>query len=90
MSKDLTPRQKEVLGVIIRSYEKRGMAPTIREFMPRIGVASARGVTGHLDALERKGYIHREAFEVRAIKVLRDLDGDHVKMTTVFTKVVPE
>ncbi|MCA9390512.1 transcriptional repressor LexA, partial [candidate division WWE3 bacterium] len=48
-----------------------GFPPTIRELRDEIGVSSLRGVTVHLDALERKGFIERNS-KARGLRVLRN------------------
>jgi repressor LexA len=67
---ELTSRQQKVLNTIIRNIESTGFPPTIRELREKIGVTSLRGVTVHLDALERKGYIERNS-KARGLRVLR-------------------
>ena len=59
MAKGLTDRQQEVLEAIRDAIERQGFPPTIRELQAELGIGSLRGVTIHLDALERKGYISR-------------------------------
>jgi len=62
----LTARQAEVLGVLERSIHTRGYPPTIREMGAELGIRSPQGVSDHLAALERKGYIHRTAAQSRS------------------------
>lgn len=59
MAKGLTDRQQEVLEAIRTSIERQGFPPTIRELQTELRIGSLRGVTIHLDALERKGFISR-------------------------------
>lgn len=66
----LTGRQQIVLSFIVEQIEGSGFPPTIREIRDAIGVSSLRGVTVHLDALERKGYIERNS-KARGLRVLR-------------------
>lgn len=66
----LTIRQKEILeylGVHTRDY---GYPPTVREICRATGLKSPRSVSQHLQALERKGYIHRGRDKSRAIRFL--------------------
>ena len=56
----LTARQREVLEVIGEYIAEKGYPPSIRDLMPRLGISSLRGVTIHLQALEKKGWIERE------------------------------
>jgi len=60
MAKTLTARQQAILQFIVDYTQKRGYPPSIREIGTHFDIASLRGVTVHLDALEKKGYISRE------------------------------
>lgn len=59
MAKGLTKRQEEILDFILHYVETEGYPPSIREIGQNFEIGSLRGVTVHLDALERKGYISR-------------------------------
>lgn len=59
MAKGLTKRQEEILEFILQYVETEGYPPSIREIGQRFDIGSLRGVTVHLDALERKNYISR-------------------------------
>ena len=69
MARNLTARQREVLEAITSYVAQRGYPPSIRELRSSLGISSLRGVTIHLDALERKGWIERER-RSRSIRVL--------------------
>ena len=64
----LTQRQKQVLE-LIRRHLHEGAPPTIRELREGLKLNSLRGVTIHLDALVRKGYIQRSR-QARGIRLL--------------------
>jgi len=66
----LTKRQRQILNFITKEIEKKGYPPSIREIGKRMGISSLRGVTIHLDALERKGYIVRRPHKSRGIEIL--------------------
>lgn len=59
MAKGLTTRQEEILDFVLHYVETEGYPPSIREIGTKFSIGSLRGVTVHLDALERKGYISR-------------------------------
>lgn len=59
MSRGLTHRQQEVLQFVQSYIQENGFPPSIREIGRAVGINSLRGVTVHLDALKRKGYIER-------------------------------
>lgn len=69
MAKGLTDRQEKILQYVLEYVESQGYPPSIREIGARFEIGSLRGVTVHLDALERKGYISRSNTP-RSIKVV--------------------
>jgi len=69
MAKGLTKKQQDILEYVLDYVEKTGYPPSIREIGKDFGIGSLRGVTVHLDALERKGYISRSNLP-RSIKVV--------------------
>jgi repressor LexA len=56
---ELTDRQKEVFDFLRSFQAEHGWMPSLREIAVELGVSSLNGVAGHLDALERKGWIVR-------------------------------
>jgi repressor LexA len=69
MTRGLTDKQDRILKFIVEYVNDRGYPPSIREIGNSFGISSLRGVTVHLDALERKGYIKR-ASTSRSITVI--------------------
>jgi len=67
--KQLTARQREVLRAITDYRAEKGYIPSIRELGKMLGISSLRGVTIHLAALEKKGWIERESTS-RSIRIL--------------------
>ena len=55
----LTDRQAQVLGFITDYIVGHGYPPAQREIMRRFGIRSTRGVSRHLEALEKKGCLAR-------------------------------
>lgn len=70
----LTPRQDAILGHIIRYLLENHHGPSIREIGATMGIASTNGVSDHLRALIRKGYVARSP-STPALKILRWPDG---------------
>lgn len=66
--KDLTRRQKQVLDYIVDQIDEAGYPPTIREIGEHMGIRSTNGVSDHLRALERKGYLIRDESKSRALR----------------------
>ena len=69
MSKQLTKRQRTVLETIRSWIREQGYPPTIRELGKLLGIRSLRGVTTHLDAIAKKGFLKRES-RARGIRLL--------------------
>jgi repressor LexA len=67
MAIGLTDRQLEVLRFIANEIEERGYPPTIREIGEALEIASTNGVNDHLKALEKKGFLQRDAAKSRAL-----------------------
>lgn len=56
---DLTRRQQQVLALLQKKIRDNGVPPSIREIGRELQISSLRGVTCHLEALEKKGYLRR-------------------------------
>ena len=69
MAKQLTTRQQNVLEAIRSWIREHGYPPTIRELGSKLSIKSLRGVTTHLDAIAKKGYLKRES-RARSISLL--------------------
>ncbi|PXY19753.1 transcriptional repressor LexA [Prauserella muralis] len=66
----LTPRQQKVLGVIREWVDRYGYPPSVREIGEAVGLTSTSSVSHQLRALQRKGYLRRDANRPRAVGVL--------------------
>ncbi len=67
---DLTDRQKQVLDFIISHTRDKGFPPSVREICDALGLKSPSSAHSHLIALEKKGYVLRNASSTaRAITV---------------------
>jgi repressor LexA len=62
----LTDRQRQVLDFVHAYRDRSGMFPSLREIQAHFGFASPFAVTRHLQALERKGALHRQPGKARA------------------------
>lgn len=67
----LTGQQEKVLVFVDEYAARHGFPPTLREIGDAVGVANVSAVRGHVAALEKKGYIDREADKARSIRVVR-------------------
>ncbi len=64
----LTDRQREVLEFI--KGNMHFFSPTVREIAAAMSIKSPHGVTVHLEALQRKGYIRMAQGKPRGIEVI--------------------
>ncbi|WP_333619482.1 transcriptional repressor LexA [Dietzia sp.] len=65
----LTERQKTILTVINDAIAENGYPPSIREIGDAVGLQSTSSVAYQLQALEKKGYLIRDAHKPRAVDV---------------------
>ncbi len=65
-----TARQLAVLVAIERFLASHGYPPTVRDLCEALDVSSTNGMSTHLDALARKGYIVRDPGTPRGLRVL--------------------
>ena len=56
---DLSPRQREILDFLSSVVDQRGVVPSYREIGRAVGIASTNGVSDHIKALVKKGYLER-------------------------------
>lgn len=68
--KQLTNKQKTVLEFVGQYSQRRGFPPTLREIGEATGLSNISAVRGHIAALEKKGYITKEAEKARSIRVV--------------------
>ena len=68
--KELSQKQRQILDFIIQQQAQRGYPPSVREICEAANLSSTSTVHGHLERLERKGYIRRDPTKPRAIEIL--------------------
>ena len=64
----LTDRQEQVLDFIKSYIQEWGYPPTLREIGAGLGIRSTNGVSDHLRALKRKGYLSQDGMKSRTLK----------------------
>jgi len=69
MSK-VSNRQSAILEFIKNEVREKGYPPSVREIGEAVGLASSSTVHGHLERLEKKGFIRRDPTKPRAIEIL--------------------
>jgi repressor LexA len=83
MLPSLTDRQKAIYDFLLKTIREKGFAPSIHEIGRQFKIASTNGVSDHLKALEKKGYIRRVG--KRAIEIVNALG----KTALIATREVP-
>jgi repressor LexA len=68
----LTKRQKEILDFVTGFIEREGYSPSMEEIAAHFSFASLNAVFKHLEALEARGYLHRDANRARSIELKRN------------------
>jgi repressor LexA len=76
MTKKRENMRKRILLSIIKYIEKyEGRSPTLREIGNDVGITSLGHIAHHIKSLEETGYIQRDAYKSRSIKVLKNWHG---------------
>jgi repressor LexA len=71
----ISSRQQAILDFIKNEVREKGYPPSVREIGEAVGLASSSTVHGHLDRLEKKGLIRRDATKPRAIEIIGNDDN---------------
>jgi repressor LexA len=67
----LTRRQKEILDFVTGFIGREGYSPSMEEIAGHFHFASLNAVFKHLEAIEARGYLHRDANRARSIELKR-------------------
>jgi repressor LexA len=87
---DLAPRQRALLDFIAAYQDQKGIPPTIREIGEALGIKSTNGVSDHIKALVRKGYLERvgDARASRGVRLSQASRGGFREEATVAVPLV--
>ncbi len=69
---DLSIKQMQIMEFIKKELQKKGYPPSVREICDAVNLKSTSTVHGHLERLEKKGFIRRDPTKPRAIEILCD------------------
>lgn len=64
--------QQRILDFIKSEIQSKGYPPSVREIANAVGLKSTSTVHGHLQRLEKRGLLHRDAMKPRAMEVVGD------------------
>ncbi|MEU4814889.1 transcriptional repressor LexA [Micromonospora aurantiaca] len=65
----ISAKQQRILSVIHDWLQQHGYPPTVREIGAVVGLGSPSSVAYHLNVLERRGFLRREANASRAVDI---------------------
>jgi len=82
----LSQKQLQILEYMKKEVREKGYPPSVREICDAVGLKSTSTVHGHLERLERKGYIKRDPSKPRAIEIFTSNSRPEVK--TSFSKEI--
>ena len=68
----ISSKQQEILDYIKNEILNRGFPPAVREICEAVHLKYTSSVHSHLEALEKNGYIRRDATKPRAIEIIDD------------------
>ena len=68
----ISSKQQEILDYIKNEILNRGFPPAVRDICEAVHLKSTSSVHSHLEALEKNGYIRRDATKPRAIEIIDD------------------
>ena len=89
---ELSGRQQEILEFIRTHIDQSGVVPSYREIGQAVGIGSTNGVSDHIKALVRKGYLERGGHgSARSIRLVNqnmsDLDDESVMGVPVLGRI---
>lgn len=70
MYENISAKQLKILDFIKEELYHKGYPPSVREICEAVGLKSTSTVHGHLEKLEKYGYIRRDPTKPRAIEVI--------------------
>ncbi len=85
---DLSPRQRQILEYIRQVSRERNYPPSVREIGQAVGLSSSSTVQNHLNQLERRGYVRRDASKSRTIEVARDEEVERLRRRAVPVPII--
>ncbi len=84
----LTEVQEATLAFIKRYIAQHGQSPTLTELQTLLKLSSLRSVTQRIEALERKGFIARDRFQHRSIKILKTISSQYLPSDFIAVPVI--
>jgi repressor LexA len=88
MNIELSERQAQILDYIRQVTRQRSYPPSVREIGEAVGLSSSSTVHNHLNQLERKGLIRRDASKSRTVELVEEAAYTQLRRNAVPVPVV--
>jgi repressor LexA len=88
MTDELSDRQAKILDYIRYVTRVRNYPPSVREIGEAVGLSSSSTVHNHLNQLERRGLIKRDASKSRTVQLVQEKELDDQRRNVVAVPIV--
>jgi repressor LexA len=88
MTDELSDRQAKILDYIRYVTRVRNYPPSVREIGEAVGLSSSSTVHNHLNQLERRGLIKRDASKSRTVQLVQEKEIDDKRRNAVAVPIV--
>jgi repressor LexA len=88
MTAELSDRQAKILDYIRQVTRTRNYPPSVREIGEAVGLSSSSTVHNHLNQLERRGLIKRDASKSRTVQLVQEQEIDDKRRNAVAIPIV--
>jgi repressor LexA len=88
LTDQLTERQNKILDYIKYVTRMRNYPPSVREIGEAVGLSSSSTVHNHLNQLERRGLIKRDASKSRTVQLVNEKEIDDKRRNAVAVPIV--
>jgi repressor LexA len=88
MTDELSDRQAKILDYIRYVTRVRNYPPSVREIGEAVGLSSSSTVHNHLNQLERRGLIKRDASKSRTVQLVQEKEIDDKRRNALAVPIV--
>ncbi len=88
MTDELSDRQAKILDYIRYVSRVRNYPPSVREIGEAVGLSSSSTVHNHLNQLERRGLIKRDASKSRTVQLVHEKEIDDKRRNAIAVPIV--
>jgi len=88
LTEHLTERQSKILDYIRFVTKVRNYPPSVREIGEAVGLSSSSTVHNHLNQLERRGLIKRDASKSRTVQLTADMEVAEARRNAIAVPIV--